>query len=74
MMWGSGMWVWGLLWMVLFWGLLVAGVVWLVRSAADRPERGEDGGARLILDERFALGEISADEYSDRRRTLEGRR
>ena len=74
MMWGSGMWGWGLAWMVLSWGLLVTGVVWLLRSAVDGPGRGAGQDARLILDERFARGEISADEYSDRRRTLEGRR
>ncbi|MGS2811030.1 SHOCT domain-containing protein [Nocardia sp. MW-W600-9] len=30
------------------------------------------GSARGILDERFARGEIDAEEYRERRRTLEG--
>jgi hypothetical protein len=46
MMWGSGWWFGGLLWMVLFWGLLVAGVVWLVRAITDVPGRG---GARAAI-------------------------
>ncbi|WP_068163279.1 SHOCT domain-containing protein [Rhodococcus phenolicus] len=33
---------------------------------------GGPGGARGILDERYARGEIDAEEYRERRRTLEG--
>lgn len=41
MMWESGWWVGGLVWMVLFWGLLVAGIVWLVRAVMDDLMRGD---------------------------------
>ncbi len=79
MMWGSGWWVGGLVWMVLFWGLIVAGVVWLVRAATDGPGRGvgrdgDRGSARTILDERFASGELSVAEYRERREAVESGR
>lgn len=72
MMWGSGMWGWGLLWMLVFWGALIAGVVWLV-TAASSPRARTDGAAtgRRVLDERFARGELSIEEYEERRRVLD---
>ncbi len=72
MMWSTGMWGFGLLWMVLFWGLLIAGIVWLVQAAVDRPQRrtGTDD-PRQLLDERFARGELSTQEYEERRRVLD---
>ena len=64
---------WGVLWMIASWALIVAIVVFLVRafsgSSPDRSERTDD--PRAILDERFARGEISEDEYRERARVLE---
>jgi putative membrane protein len=68
---------WGYAWMsigmVLFWGLLIAAFVILVRlatrpdqSSADRHERV----AEQLLAERFARGEIDEKEYTDRLATL----
>jgi putative membrane protein len=72
--------------MLLFWALVVAGIVWLVRnSGSDR--RADDAGgvdpgrpadrpgptAQEILDERYARGEIGDDEYRTRRDTLSAR-
>ncbi len=79
MMWGSGWWVGGPVWTVLVWGLLVAGVVWLVRATTDVLARGEGrgdgrGSARVILDERFASGELSVAEYRERRDAVEAGR
>lgn len=75
MMWGSGWWVGGLLWMVLFWGLLIAGVVWLVRATTDGLGRdGDLGSARGILDERFVAGELSVAEYRERREVVDAGR
>lgn len=61
--WGGGwMWLWGTL-MMLTWVALIAAAVWLVaRSVGDRrPSR-----AREILDERYARGELTTDEYHER--------
>jgi putative membrane protein len=84
--WGAGGWLLMGFGMLLFWALVVIGVVWLVRYTAagqrtrsDRSsERGEvldkrfgpPPNARDILDERYARGEINDDEYRARRDTL----
>ncbi|RDI55233.1 SHOCT domain-containing protein [Nocardia mexicana] len=65
---------WGYAWMglgmVLFWGLLIAGFVVLVRyvAAADRGPRyrSENPGPEVLLAERFARGEIDEQEYASR--------
>lgn len=78
MMWGWGNswggWLAMLLMMLLFWGGIVALVVFVVRSTNQRdndraPAKRSD--ARSILEERFARGEISEDEFEQRRRVLE---
>ena len=78
MMWGYGYgdtgWVgWlvmGLI-MLLFWALVIGGVVFLVRySGRSRGGGGGSSDALRILDERFARGEIDADEYARRRQLL----
>lgn len=74
MMWGAGMWGWGVLWMLVFWGALITGIVWLVRTATDprgRPDASTTG--QRLLDERFARGEVSIEEYEERRHALEHR-
>lgn len=71
MMWGFGggmPWL-GWMLMVAVWVLVAGGVVWLVRALAGSREP-DRGSARRILDERFASGEISADEYEARRAAL----
>jgi putative membrane protein len=60
--------------MLVFWGLVIAGVVLLVRSVGHRHEVTHEPvgptAALRILEERFARGEIDADEYSRRRQLL----
>jgi uncharacterized membrane protein len=71
--WTSGYgWPWVLLWLgfaVLFWGGLIAILVWAVRSAA-APRRRPDS-AMEVLSRRLAAGEISPEEYEHIRRLLE---
>jgi putative membrane protein len=66
--WGEGWWVVMAVGMVVFWALVIAGAVWLVRefrgSGSRGPERSE---ALSILDRRLAEGEISPEEYRERR-------
>lgn len=75
--WGAGGWLAMSLMMLVFWGLLALLAVWLVRTLRDRPPRA--GGDELhsptaradeVLAERFARGEIDADEYTRRREVL----
>ena len=74
---GAGGWVVMALLMLAFWGLVVFGVVALFRSgrptgsgAGTRHERS----AEQVLDERFARGEINAEEYHARRAVLDSRK
>lgn len=67
MMWGYG-WL-GFVWMSAFWVGLVMLVVWAVRRPDDRGMTGQSR-AMAILEERFARGELDADELHARRRDL----
>lgn len=75
---GLGGWGWVVmtLTMLVLWGLFVVGVVALVRAVAfDGPTRvaGPREPAK-ILDERFARGEMDAEEYRARKDVLRGSR
>jgi len=63
---------WGIVWMVLSWGVIIA-LVWAALRAftrdGDRREAPRD--PKDVLAERFAKGEIDPDEYQDRLRVLE---
>jgi putative membrane protein len=70
--WDGYGWPWALLWLVfavLFWGGLIALLVWAVRSAS-APRRGPDT-AMQVLKRRLASGEITQEEYERIRRLLE---
>lgn len=80
---GHNMSGWGYAWMsigtVLFWALLIAGVVLLVKYATATDSRQPPAppgpppfGPEQLLAERFARGEIDRDEYLDRLNTLRG--
>lgn len=67
--WGGGwMWLWGVAMMALF----VVLIVWLVRAVTGSAGSGRSKtvdpteGAREILAERFAKGELSIEEYRER--------
>jgi putative membrane protein len=79
MMWwyGSPMGGWGALFMtittVLFWGLIILGVIALFRYV-NRGDRSTMSGStpEQILAERFARGEIDEQDYRQRLDTLRG--
>ena len=63
--WGGGwMWLWGTL-MMFSWVAIIAAAIWLLSRSRDttgsRPSR-----AKEILEERYASGELSTDEYRER--------
>ena len=82
----DGDWGWwmlmGWLWMILFWGAIIAAVVYVVSRLSGRDTRSQDQGsapadqpssnALAILEERYARGEITRDEFEEMRRTLRG--
>jgi putative membrane protein len=70
---GTGWWIVMMLGMVVFWGLVIFGIVWLVReSSGVHRHHGAVDDPRMILDRRLAEGEISVREYQARRKTLGG--
>jgi putative membrane protein len=73
--WGSGV---GMLLMLLVWGGLIALGIWAVARltrGGGQPAQPTAGleTPRQILDRRFASGEITAEQYAEARRVLEGR-
>ncbi|HSD31036.1 MAG TPA: SHOCT domain-containing protein [Gemmatimonadales bacterium] len=70
----SGMWgAWGLgmmLMMLVFWGLVIAGIVLAIRWLAGQGERSRSDRALDILRERYARGEINKDEFEAKQRDL----
>lgn len=75
MYWGYGS-GWGYLVMavsmVLFWGLVIGGIVWAVRATTGPRASGAGPDPRTILAERFARGDIDETEYRGRLNALGG--
>ena len=81
--WGWAGWLGMSLLMLAFWALLIGGAVAIVRALRrdDQPRSAEPrrvsapaASARDILDERFARGEIDAEEYLRPARPVNGSR
>jgi putative membrane protein len=70
MMGGAFMWFWAIFALLVL-ALLVVGVIWLVRTLA-RPGPAGASAARQELDLRYARGELTREEYQQRRADLEG--
>ncbi len=72
--WGPGFGWWGLVMMV-FWVLFIIGIVllvaWIVRQLAAGPSVTGRSRALEILQERYARGEITREQYEQMRRDLE---
>ena len=67
---GMGFGIISLLLMLLFWGGLILGGVWLVKTVFVSDQQTHSGNtisrqasAREILDQRYARGEINREEY-----------
>jgi uncharacterized membrane protein len=73
---GMGFGVLGLVFMVLLWAGLIAGAAIIVRALfpganqSSPTRRSVEGDAKQILDERYALGEISRTEYEAMKQDL----
>ena len=75
--WGWGMhpmwWGWGLgmmLMMFLFWGLIIVGLVVLIRWLIGQSREARSDSALEILRQRYARGEISKEQFDAMRRDL----
>jgi len=68
MWWGAGHWYWGVAMMIGFWGLVAPLIYIAFRGSRDEALPPK---ARELLDERFAKGELSEEEYKLRRAALD---
>ena len=62
--------------MLLFWALVIAGVVWLVRSTSQGREHPVDKGPASeppmdIIKRRYASGEITKEQFDEMKRNLD---
>jgi putative membrane protein len=76
MMGDSGMGWFGMLIMLLFWGLVIAGIIffvrWLVQNTGQRSASGNNANSQAIeiLKERYARGEITHDEFESMKKDI----
>jgi putative membrane protein len=73
--WMHGGWGWGwmtlmMIVMLLFWGGLIFGIVWLIRTTVDRRPDPRTESPIELLERRFAEGAISVEDYHARREVL----
>ncbi|MDZ4254891.1 MAG: SHOCT domain-containing protein [Sulfuritalea sp.] len=75
----NGFWGWGLgfgpVFMLLFWGLLIVGIIALIRwlGKGSSPSQARERTAVEIVQERYARGEIDRQEYEQKMQDLERR-
>ncbi len=73
---GLGMGGFGLIWMLLFWGVLILLAIWLVSllfpavKESDPPDHAPDSAVE-ILKERYARGELTGAEYQQMLETIQ---
>lgn len=72
--WNGGWWILMALGMILFWGLVIAGIVWVVRELGSSHRHSTAAPDPLaLLDHRLADGTITPEEYRERRAILTGK-
>jgi len=72
---GGGFGIFGMIFMLVFWVLIIAGIVlavkWLVEQGRSGGTRGAGGEAALdILKNRYARGEIGKEEFEAKKKDL----
>ncbi len=67
----GGFWIFGMLLMLIFWILVIIGLVLLIRYLWEGgATRRETESALEVLKKRYARGEISKEEFEERKRDL----
>lgn len=72
--WGTAAYGWLALMHLLWWAIVIIGIVGLVRWSlgSRRGKPGSENTAMDILRERYARGEIGREEFEERKRVLQG--
>jgi putative membrane protein len=74
--WDGGWWILMVLGMLIFWAFVLVGLIWLFRERSGTNRRWRDAAGAddplAILDRRLAQGEITAEDYRERRAILNG--
>lgn len=66
--WGMGL---GLIFMIVFWILIILGIVYLVRLIIGAEKRGaREDSALDILKKRYANGEITKEEFEEKKKDI----
>ncbi len=71
---GDAHWGWmvfGMVWMVIFWGAIVWLIVWGISRVTDHRGAQPHRTPLDIARERYARGEITKEQFEDLRRTLQ---
>ena len=71
----GGMMGFGWIIMILFWILIIIGIVFLIRGIVEQSRlesRSKDESALEILKKRYAKGEISKEEFEEKKRDILG--
>jgi len=66
---GLGWWMGGA-WMLLFWGAIIALIVWVVKKVTNRDDSTKKQSPLDIARERYAKGEISKDEFEQLKKDI----
>ena len=68
--WGTAMGWWMIVWMVVFWGGLIALIVWGIKKLTERGNSTPKRNSLDIAKERYAKGEISREEFEQLKKDL----
>ena len=68
--WGADMGWWMIAWAVIFWGGLIALIVWGIKKLTERGNSTPKQNPLDIAKERYAKGEISREEFEQLKKDL----